>query len=199
MAPKAQDSLRFHQQEVDVLGVVGAVTVRAADAARQVFGLGKVLRFQAGLMAFRTDRCRLRRTQLPKANDLGEVGAAVLHVGLPGAMTCLASMLVAFKQRRMRSIGKVLVPHFLVALLAGVCLGVLAARRAGKHGGCLRLRTTRLPFFGAGRKNAAGNQESQDQREGFAGEIHFHSKSLTGRSWNQTGKFHRFSIAFKAA
>ena len=81
MASVAQLSLRLHQQEVDVLGAVRAVTGGATDAIRQVFGLGEVLRFQAGLVALGADRRGLRRTQRLKANDLGEIAAAV-NVGL---------------------------------------------------------------------------------------------------------------------
>src|SRR5208283_6038620 len=141
MAPIAQGGLRLHQQEIDIGGAVRTVTIRAADAIRQVFGLRKVCGFQAGLVTLRADRCGFDRTQLLKANDLGEVPAAV-HVGLRRTVTALASMLVAFEQRRMRSISKVLVPNLLMARLANVSFGVLACSRAGQRGGCLRIRFT---------------------------------------------------------
>jgi hypothetical protein len=72
------------------------VTTGATDAIRQVFGLGEILRFQGRLVALRTDRCCLRRTQLLKANDLGGIAAAV-NMGLRRTVTSLASVLVAFE------------------------------------------------------------------------------------------------------
>lgn len=96
VASVAQLSLRFHQQEVDVLGSVRTVTAGATDAIRQVFGLGEILRFRGRLVALRTDRCCLRRTQLLKANDLGGIAAAV-NMGLRRTVTSLASVLVAFE------------------------------------------------------------------------------------------------------
>src|SRR5208283_4105079 len=159
MTSIAQGSLRLDQQEIDIAGTVRAVTVRAADAVRQVFGLGKVLRFQAGLVASRANRCSGGRTQLLKANDLGDVSAAV-NVGLRRAVTSLASMLIAFEQRGMRSIRKVFVPDFLVAGLANVCVGVLAAGRAGKRSRSLRSCFARLLlFFRRCRSNHATAQE----------------------------------------
>ena len=96
VASVAQLSLRFHQQEVDVLGSVRTVTARATDAIRQVFRLGEILRFQGRLVALRTDGCRFRRTQLLEANDLGGIAAAV-NMGLRRTVTSLASVLVAFE------------------------------------------------------------------------------------------------------
>ena len=116
VASVAQVRLRLLQHEIDISRTVRAMAGRAADAIRQMFGLGKVLRFQAGLVTFRADCGRLRRTQGLKANDLGDV-AATVHVGLPRTMTTLASVLVPFKQRGVRSAGKVLVPHFLWQVL----------------------------------------------------------------------------------
>jgi hypothetical protein len=92
MASIAQRSLRFYQQEIHVGGAMWAVTGSTAYAICQVFGLGKVLRFQAGLMTLRADRCRLRRTQCLKANNLCDVPTAV-NVGLGRTMTRLASVL----------------------------------------------------------------------------------------------------------
>ena len=62
MASIAQRRLWLFQHEVDILGAMRAVTGSATDAIRQVFRLGKVLRFQAGLVALSADGCRLGRT-----------------------------------------------------------------------------------------------------------------------------------------
>lgn len=155
----AQLSLRFDEEEVDILGGVRTVTVGASDAAGEVFGVGKVLRFQAGLVTFRADRRRLRWTQLLKANDLGRV-ATTVNVRLPRSVTSLASMLVALEQRCMWCARKVLVPHFLVARLANFCVGVWAACRAGKRGGCLRARFTRVFLCRYCSVEAAGQKKS---------------------------------------
>jgi hypothetical protein len=96
VASVAQLCLRFHQQEVDVLGSVRTVAAGATDPIRQVFGLGEILRFRGRLVALRTDRCCLRRIQLLKANDLGGIAAAV-NMGLRRTVTSLASVLVAFE------------------------------------------------------------------------------------------------------
>ncbi len=121
-----QLGLRFDEEEIDILRAVRTVTVGASDAAGEVFGVGKVLRFQTGLVTFRADRRRIRWTQLLKANDLGRV-ATTVNVRLPGSVTSLASMLVALEQRCMWCARKMLVPHFLVARLANFCVGVWAA------------------------------------------------------------------------
>ena len=127
MAAEAQLGLRLHQHEIHVGGFVRTVTRSAADAVGQVRGLGEILRLQARLVTLGTDGCCLRRAQRLEANDLGDIAAAV-DVRLRRAMTGLASVLVALEQRCVRSVGEVLVPDFLVAGLADVGLGVLAAR-----------------------------------------------------------------------
>jgi len=76
-------------------------------------------------------------TQIFEADDLGDVAAAI-NMGLRGAVTALASVLVPFQQRSVRSTGKMLLPNFLVAGLADVSLGVLATRGTGQRGGFLR-------------------------------------------------------------
>ena len=141
MAAIAQSSLRFRQQKVDVRGAVGTVTGGTTDAIRQVLRVGKILRFQTGLVALRTDRRRLGRTQRFETNDLGGIAAA-LNVGLCRTMTSLAAMLIALEQRGVRRTGEVLVPDFLVAGLANLGVGVLAASRSGERSGCLRSRVT---------------------------------------------------------
>lgn len=129
MAAVAQGSLRLRQQEIDVCRPVWAVTGRTTDTIGQVFRVGKVLRFQAGLVALRTDRCRLGGTQRLKTNDLGDIAAAV-NVRLARPVTSLASMLIALEQSGMRRTREVLVPQFLVTCLANVGFGVLAASRS---------------------------------------------------------------------
>jgi len=106
-----------------------------------VFRVGKVLRFQAGLVALRTYRRRLGRTQRFETNDLGDIAAAV-NVRLCRTVTSLAAMLVALEQRGMRGTGEVFVPYFLVTCFANVGVGVLAARRSEERGRCLRSRVT---------------------------------------------------------
>jgi hypothetical protein len=173
MAPVAQLSLWFHQQEVDVLGSVGTVTVRACDAIGEVLGFGEVLGLQAGLVALGADRCRLRRTQLLKTNDLGDVSAAI-NMGLRRSVTGLASMLATLEQRRMRRTREMLVPDFLVAGLANVGVGILAICRTGKSGGRLRRGITR-GFLGWNcTAQAPSCQEcSQNERErSVAGDGH---------------------------
>ena len=61
VAAIAQLSLRFRQHEIDICRTMGTVTGGATDAIGQVFRVGKVLRLQAGLMAFRADRSGLGR------------------------------------------------------------------------------------------------------------------------------------------
>ena len=61
VASIAQRRLRLFQHEVDIFGAVGIVTGGATQAVGQVFRLGEVLRFQAGLVAFRADGRRLGR------------------------------------------------------------------------------------------------------------------------------------------
>ncbi len=133
MASIAQLRLRFHQQKVDVLGAVRTMAVGASDTIREMFGPGKVLRLQAGLVTLGADRCSLGRTEGFEANDLCDVAAA-LHMRLPGTMAGLAPVLVAFEQRGVRSIGEVLVPDILVAGLANVGFSVLARRGARQRG-----------------------------------------------------------------
>src|ERR1039457_823494 len=130
MAAEAELGLRLHEHEIHVGGFVRAVARSATDAARQVSGLGKILRLQAGLVALGADGRRRRRSQRLEANDLGDVAAAV-NVGLRRTMTRLASVLVALQQCRVRSVGEVLVPDFLVTSLADAGLSVLA--RSEEH------------------------------------------------------------------
>ena len=135
MAAVAQGSLRLYQKKIDFGSGVGTVTRCAADAVGQVLRVGKILRFQTGLMALGADRRRLGRTQGFETNDLGGIAAAV-NVGLRRTMTSLAAMLIALEQRGVRRTGEVLVPHFLVTCLANFGVGVLAAGRAGERGRC---------------------------------------------------------------
>ena len=107
------------------------MTVCATDTARQMFGLGKVLRLQTGLVTLRANRRSLGGAQVFEANDLGHVSATI-DVGLRRTVTRLTTVFVTFEQCCMRSIRKVLVPNFLVAGLADVRLGVLTRSRAGK-------------------------------------------------------------------
>ena len=109
------------------------MTAGATDAARQVFGLGKVLRLQTGLVTLRANRRSLDGAQVFEANDLGHVSATI-DVGLRGTVTPLTTVFVAFEQCCMRRIRKMLVPHFLVASLANVGFSVLAGIRTGQCG-----------------------------------------------------------------
>ena len=136
MASIAELGLRFHQQEVNVLGAVGTMTVGATDAACQMLRLGEVLRLQTGLVTLRANRCRLLGAQLLEANDLGHITAAI-NVSLTGAVASLASVLIAFEKRGMRCAGEVFVPNLLMARLANIRRGVLAAGCAGKGRGRL--------------------------------------------------------------
>ena len=142
VASVAQLGLRLHQHEIHVGGLVRAVAGGATDAAGQVLRLGEVLRLQAGLVTLGADRRSLCRAQRLEANDLGDVAAAV-NVRLGGTVAGLASVLVALKQRRMRSAGEVLVPDLLVAGLADVILRILPSGRKGQHSGGLRGRLAR--------------------------------------------------------
>lgn len=144
MASIAELGLRFHQHEVNVLGAVGTVTAGASDAICKVFGLGEVLRFQAGLVTVRANRGGLSRAQGLKPDDFSDVAAAI-YVGLSRSVTRLTTVLVAFEQCGMRGARKMLFPDLLVAGLANVGFGVLATRRTGKdiralpcRGTCLR-------------------------------------------------------------
>jgi hypothetical protein len=98
-----------------------------------VLGLGEVLGLETGLVTFGADGSGLRRTQRFEADDLGDVTTAI-HMGLRGAMARLTAMLAALEQRRMRGAGKVLLPNLLMAGLAHIGVGVLAAARAGNRG-----------------------------------------------------------------
>ena len=130
MTSEAEFRLRFDEHEVHVARFVRTMACGATDAVRQMLGLGEILRFQTGLMALGTDGNSLRWSQCLEADDLGNVASAV-NVRLRRTMAGLASMLVALEQRRMRSVGEVLVPDFLVTSLADVGLGVLAVGSAG--------------------------------------------------------------------
>jgi len=95
--------------------------------------LGEVLRLQARLVARRTDRSSLCRSQSLEADDLRDIATA-LDMRLRGAVAGLASVLVTLKQHRMRRAGKVFLPNLLVAGLAD--LGVSILRTTGlKEGG----------------------------------------------------------------
>ena len=109
------------------------VTRSATQAVGQVLGLGEILRLQTGLMALGANRSRLRGTQGLEPNDLGGI-ATTVYVGLRRTMTRLASMLVALKQCRMRSIGEVLVPDFLVTRFADVIVRILGSTRSWERG-----------------------------------------------------------------
>lgn len=125
MAAEAQLGLGLDQQEIHVLEVMWIVTGGAAQAVGQMYGGGEILRLQAGLVTFQADRRALRRAQGLEANDLGGI-AAGRHVGLPGTVAVLTSMLFAFQQRRVRRAGKMLFPDVLVAGLANVVGGISA-------------------------------------------------------------------------
>jgi hypothetical protein len=128
MTTEAEVGLGLNQHEINVLGLVRTVAVGAGNTIGQVFRLGEVLRFQAGLVTLGANGGCLGRTQSFKANDLGDVSTTI-HMGLRGAMAGLATMLIAFEQRRMRSTGKVLVPDLLVTGFANVGLSVRAHGR----------------------------------------------------------------------
>ena len=157
MASKAQLRLRFRQHEIDISGTVRAVAGGATEAVRQMSRIGEVLCFQAGLMASAADLRGFSRTQGFEADDLGDVATAI-HVGLPRTVATLASMLVAFQQRVMRSARKVFLPDFLVTGFADVRFGVLAAGRAGQCCGCLGSRTAGA-LLGRSRKIQAHGQK----------------------------------------
>ena len=158
MARVTQAGLRFHQQEIDIRGIVRTMACGATDPVCQMGRLGKILRLQAGLVALGADGCRLRRTQLLEANDLRNIASAV-NVGLRWTMTTLTSMLVTLEQRGVRCIRKMLVPHFLVAGLADVSVGVLTIGRACRRGRGLRSRVTRLLRSSRSGTQAQHNQE----------------------------------------
>ncbi len=164
VASKAQLSLRLLQHEVDISGTVRAVAGGATEAVRQMSRIGEVLCFQAGLMASAADLRGFSRTQGFEADDLGDVATAI-HVGLPRTVATLASMLVAFQQRVMRSARKVFLPDFLVTGFADVRFGVLAAGRAGQCCGCLGSRTAGA-LLGRSRKIQAHSQQEGGQKAG---------------------------------
>ena len=164
MAAVAQGSLRFRQQKIDIGRAMRTVTGRTADTIGQVFRVGKVLRFQAGLVALRTDRRRLGGTQRFKTNDLGGIAAAV-NMGLRRTVTSLTSMLTALEQRRVRRVREVLVPYFLVAGLANVGVGILDASRSGERGGCLRSRVTWVLLCSYRDSQAASHEKCQCERK----------------------------------
>jgi len=165
MTAITQSSLRFRQQKIDVCRPVRAVTGRTTDTIGQVFRVGKVLRFQAGLVTLRTDRRRLGGTQRLETNYLGDIAAAI-NVRLTRPVTSLASMLIALEQRGMRRTREVLVPHFLVTRLANVGFGVLAASRSRERGGCLRSRVTWVLLCSHRDSQAASHEEGQHEWQG---------------------------------
>src|SRR5271167_2226584 len=148
VASIAQRRLGLSQHEVHISGIVRTVTGRAAHAVGQVFRLGEVLRFQAGLVTTSADLRGLSWGQRFEADDFGDVAAAI-NVGLSRTMAALASVLAALQQRGMRSARKVLVPDFLVAGLTDVGLRILATGRAGHGSGCLGSRAAGV-FLGGG-------------------------------------------------
>ena len=127
VAAVTQVGLLFHQQEVHVSRLMRVVAVGAGNAVGQVFGLGEVLRLQAGLMALQTDGGGLRRAEGFEADDLGDIAAAV-DVRLGGTVTGLAAVLAILQQGRVWCVVEVLVPHLLVAGLADIVGRVLAIR-----------------------------------------------------------------------
>jgi len=193
---KTQVRLRLHQHEVHVARFVGTMTSGATDAIRQVLRLGKVLRLEAGLMALGADGGSLRRTQCLETNNLGDIAPA-LYVGLCRSMTGLASVSVALNQNGVWSVGKVLLPDFLMAGLADVSLGVLTTcRRRQRRGslgmGCLRcwigLGFLRL---GIGRRQAGQNKnpnEGQSRLRSNATHVHSQKKSMKLRCESQRDK-----------
>jgi len=96
VAAVAQLRLRLHQHEIHITRLVWTVAGGATDAAGKMSGLGKVLCFKTGLVAFGTDSRRLCRSQRFKPNDLGDIAAAV-NMRLARAVTALASVLIAFE------------------------------------------------------------------------------------------------------
>jgi hypothetical protein len=135
VASKAKLGLRFHKHEIYVFGFVWAVARGATDAISEMSGFREVLGFETRLVARGAYGSGLRRRECLKADDFSYIPAAV-NVRLTRTMARLATMLLALEQRCMRSIGKVLVPDFLVAGLTDLGVSELAAGVARKRGGC---------------------------------------------------------------
>ena len=126
MASKAQLGLRFDQHEIYIGRFVRTVARGATHSIGEMCRLGEILGFKARLMTGSADRRRLRRTQSLETNDLGDI-ASTIDVRLPRAVAGLASVLIAFQQRRMRSCGEVLFPDLLMTGLADGVIGILSA------------------------------------------------------------------------
>ena len=102
-----------------------------------MLGLGEILRLQAGLVAFGTDGGSLSRRQSFEADNFSDIATAV-YMRLRRAVAGLAAMLVTLEEGRMRCGSKMLFPDLLVAGLADVGFGVLAADGSRKRCRCLR-------------------------------------------------------------
>src|SRR5271166_4727264 len=137
MAPEAKLCLRFDEHEIHIGRLMRAVTRSATDAVRQMLGLGEILRLQAGLVAFGTDGGSLSRRQSFEADNFTDIATAV-HMRLRRAVAGLAAMLVTLEEGRMRCGSKMFFPDLLVAGLADVGFGVLAAAGSWKRCRCLR-------------------------------------------------------------
>jgi len=133
MATEAQVGLRFHQHEVHVSGLMRTVTRGATHSVGQVSRLGKILGFEARLVASRANRGGLRRCESLKADDLGYVSTTV-DMRLRRTVTGLTSVLIAFQQRGMGSRSKVLFPELLVAGLADGIIRILPAGLEWRYG-----------------------------------------------------------------
>src|SRR5215472_3162869 len=145
MAAVAQLRLRLHQHEIHITRLVWTVAGGASDAAGKMSGLGKVLCFKTGLVAFGADAGGLGGSQRLKTNDLGDI-AATVDVRLARPVTTLATVLIAFEQRVVWGGCEVLFPYLLMAGLADVVGGVSACGSCLRsHGliGCLRLSSER--------------------------------------------------------
>lgn len=98
-------------------------------------------------MTLQADRRRLGRAQGFEANDLCDIAPAI-DMGLARTVAGLTSVLIAFKECRVRGSGKMLFPDVLVASFADIVCGVLSPGWAGKRGGCLLRFATRLSGAG---------------------------------------------------
>lgn len=67
------------------------------NAIGQVFGLGEVLRLQAGLVALKANGRGLRRAQSFKADDLRDIATAI-DMSLCWTVARLATMFAIFQQ-----------------------------------------------------------------------------------------------------
>ena len=160
VAAEAKLGLRLHEHEIHIGGFVRIMAASAGYAAGKMLGLRKVLRLQAGLMAADADGSGLCGTQRFKADDFGNVAAAV-DVRLSWSVTGLAPMLIALQQCRMRSACEMFLPEFLMASLADIVFCVLLAGCAGKCGRFLRRGATRLSGTGEARQGGGNHKQEE--------------------------------------